>query len=143
MAQCTAPDRGHRTASGRANCPACGGSRYYRSPYSYGAGSSYGGAGGSRYASSSGGGGGGSRRTRTGRSVSYTVTEWRTVEPFTEKAREQAQAHPERQDLFLCHAWADREGSAKELYGHLKANGASVWLSEEHPSPWLAHDPRD
>jgi hypothetical protein len=63
--------------------------------------------------------------------VSYTVTEWRTVEPFVEKATEQAQAHPERQDLFLCHAYADREGSAKELYGHLKANGASVWFSEE------------
>lgn len=64
--------------------------------------------------------------------MSFSDTEWRTVEPFTEKAREQAQAHPERQDLFLCHAWPDREGSAKELYGHLKANGASVWFSEEH-----------
>jgi hypothetical protein len=76
-------------------------------------------------------GGGGSRRARTGRSVSYTPTEWRTVEPFTQKASEQAQAHPERRDLFLCHAWDDREGSAKELYGHLKSNGASVWFSEE------------
>ena len=72
-----------------------------------------------------------SRRTRSGRSVTYTPTEWRTVEPFTQKAREQAQAHPERRDLFLCHAWDDREGSAKELYGLLKSNGASVWFSEE------------
>ncbi len=63
--------------------------------------------------------------------MSYTPTEWRTVKPFTEKASEQAQAHPERRDLFLCHAWDDREGSAKELHGHLKANGASVWFSEE------------
>lgn len=63
--------------------------------------------------------------------MSYTPTEWRTVEPFTEKASEQARAHPERHDLFLCHAWDDREGSAKELYRHLKANGASVWFSEE------------
>jgi hypothetical protein len=134
MAQCTAPYRGHRTASGRANCPACGGRGYYRSfssSYSY-SGGSYGGSGRSSYGSSSGAtGGGGSRRTRTGRSVSYTPTEWRTVEPFTEEASEQARAHPERHDLFLCHAWDDREGSAKELYGHLKANGASVWFSEE------------
>ncbi|MFD1860713.1 toll/interleukin-1 receptor domain-containing protein [Aeromicrobium camelliae] len=63
--------------------------------------------------------------------MAYTSTEWRTVEPFTRKASEQAQAHPERRDLFLCHAWDDREGSAKELHGYLKANGASVWFSEE------------
>ena len=134
MAQCTAPSRGHRTASGRANCPACGGRGYGRpsySSYSYSGGTSYGGSTGSRYGSSSSGGGGGSRRTRAGRSVSYTPTEWRTVEPFTEKASEQAQAHPERRDLFLCHAWGDREGSARELHGHLKANGASVWFSED------------
>lgn len=132
MAQCTAPSRGHRTASGRANCPACGGRGYGRSSYSsypYSSGPTYGGGGGSRSGSS--GGGGRSRRTRTGRSVSYTPTEWRTVEPFTEKASEQAQAHPERRDLFLCHAWGDREGSARELHGHLKANGASVWFSED------------
>lgn len=61
----------------------------------------------------------------------YTPTEWRTVEPFAEKAAEQARINPDRRDLFLCHAWDDREGSAKELYGHLKSNGASVWFSEE------------
>ncbi|WP_245788532.1 toll/interleukin-1 receptor domain-containing protein [Amycolatopsis marina] len=133
MAQCTAPSRGHRTASGAANCPACSsrGRSSYRSAYSYTSPRpSYGGGGGSSYGSSSGGSAG-SRRTRTGRSVSYTPTEWRTVEPFTEKASEQAQAHPERRDLFLCHAWPDREGSAKELHAHLKSNGASVWFSEE------------
>jgi len=133
MTQCTAPSQGHRTASGRANCPACGGRGNHRSSYSsytYGGGTSSGGSGGSGYGIS-GGSGGGSRRTRTGRSVSYTPTEWRTVEPFTKKAGEQAQTHPERRDLFLCHAWDDREGCAKELYGHLKSNGASVWFSEE------------
>ena len=134
MAQCTAPYRGHRTASGRANCPACGGRGYssYSSYSSYSPRPSYGGSGASGYSRSSGGGGGGSRRTRTGRTVSYTPTEWRTVEPWTQKASEQAAAHPERHDLFLCHAWADREGSAKELYGHLKSNGATVWFSEEN-----------
>lgn len=130
MAQCTAPREGHRTASGRANCPACGGRGSYRSSYSnpsYGGRSSY--SGGSGYSSSSGGGS--SRRTRAGRTVSYTPREWRTVEPYAEKAVEQARVNPDRRDLFLCHAWDDRQGSAAELYGHLKTNGATVWFSEE------------
>ena len=38
MARCTAPVRGHRTASGRAACPACGGG--YRGYSSYGSYSS-------------------------------------------------------------------------------------------------------
>jgi hypothetical protein len=63
--------------------------------------------------------------------VSYTASEWRSIEPFAEKAVEQARTHPERRDLFLCHAWDDREGSASELYDRLKANGASVWFSEK------------
>lgn len=130
MAGCTAPREGHRTASGRANCPVCGG-RGSRSSYSsYSSRPTYGGSGGGSYYSGSSGVGG-SRRTRTGATVSYTPTEWRTVEPWNRKASEQAAAHPERRDLFLCHAWADREGSAKDLYGHLKAYGASVWFSEE------------
>ncbi|MGZ3146702.1 toll/interleukin-1 receptor domain-containing protein [Lentzea chajnantorensis] len=134
MAQCTAPVEGHRSSAAAARCPACRGRSSYRSyssynppRTSYSGGSSSGSGEGYRSLS----GGGGSRHTRTGTTVSYTPTEWRTVEPFTQKAGEQAQAHPERRDLFLCHAWDDREGSAKELYGHLKSNGASVWFSEE------------
>lgn len=63
--------------------------------------------------------------------VSYTPQEWRTVQPYAEKAVEQARVNPDRRDLFLCHAWPDRQGSAGELHGHLKANGATVWFSEE------------
>lgn len=128
MAQCTAPSEGHRTASGAANCPACRGGRSYGRS-SYPTRPSSGGNGG--ISSYGGSAGGGLRRTRTGRSVSYSPAEWRTVRPFTQKAAAQAQAHPERRDLFLCHAWDDRESSAKELYSHLKSNGASVWFSEE------------
>ncbi|TFV55613.1 toll/interleukin-1 receptor domain-containing protein [Geodermatophilus sp. DF01-2] len=128
MAQCTAPREGHRTASGAANCPACRGRRSYRSSYSsYSYRPSYGG-GGSSYGGSSGGS---SRRTRAGRTVSYTPREWQTVQPYAEKAAEQARVHPDRRDLFLCHAWPDRQGSAAELYGRLKTNGATVWFSEE------------
>ncbi|QNA72488.1 TIR domain-containing protein [Streptomyces sp. So13.3] len=63
--------------------------------------------------------------------MSYTPTEWQAVEPYAEKAAVQAQTYPDKRDLFLCHAWNDREGSAKELYGHLKTSGATVWFSEE------------
>lgn len=63
--------------------------------------------------------------------MSYTSAEWRAVEPLATKAVEQARTHPERRDLFLCHAWDDRETGAAELYGRLKSNGASVWFSEE------------
>ncbi len=87
------------------------------------------GASGSSRGGSSGGGR--SRRTRAGSSVSYTPTEWRAIEPLARKAVEQAREHPERRDLFLCHAWDDREGSASELYDRLKSNGATVWFSQK------------
>ncbi|MEN8671745.1 toll/interleukin-1 receptor domain-containing protein [Nocardioides sp.] len=133
MAQCTAPVYGHRSSAAAANCPACGGRSRYRSSYTYD-GSSYGGRRGSTSASSYGPSSSSSstsRRTRTGRSVSYSASEWRSVEPYAEKAAEQARAHPDRRDLFLCHAWDDRQGSAADLHRQLKANGATVWFSEE------------
>src|SRR5437879_140662 len=46
-----------------------------------------------------------SRRLRGGGSVSYTAAEWRTIEPLARQAEEQAREHPDRRDLFLCHAW--------------------------------------
>lgn len=134
MAQCTAPVYGHRSSAAAANCPACGGRSRYRSSYSSYGGSSYGGGSGSAYGSSYGSspsGGSTSRRTRTGRSVSYSPSAWRSVEPYAEKAAEQARTHPDRRDLFLCHAWDDRQGSAADLHRQLKANGATVWFSEE------------
>ncbi len=134
MAQCTAPVYGHRSTAAAANCPACGGRSRYGSSYSSYGGSSYGGGGGSTYGSSYGSlssGGSTSRRTRTGKSVSYSPTEWRSVQPYAEKAAEQARTHPDRRDLFLCHAWDDRQGSAADLHRQLKANGATVWFSEE------------
>lgn len=72
-----------------------------------------------------------SRRTRSGSSASYSPTEWRSVEPIVRKAEEQARLYPDRRDLFLCHAWDDRQGAAKEFYDQLKANDATVWFSEK------------
>jgi hypothetical protein len=63
--------------------------------------------------------------------VSYTAAERRTLEPVARQAERQAVAYPERRDLFLCHAWDDRDGAARELHGLLKSNNATVWFSEE------------
>lgn len=132
MSQCTAPSQGHRTASGAANCPVhAGRSSYsyypsYSPPYPTGVAASPGRArpgGGSS-------GGGGSRRLRSGGSASYSSAEWRTIEPLARNAAVQAQRHPERRDLFLCHAWDDRNGAARELCDLLVALGATVWFSE-------------
>lgn len=136
MARCTAPVNGHRSAAARANCPACGG-RYggysggYRSYDSYSP-PSYSSSSGGGY--SSGGGSRGSSKPRwspAGSTVSYTPTEIRTLTPIRDKVEKQAQSHPERRDLFLCHAWDDRTGAAKELYDQLKTLKATVWFSEK------------
>lgn len=131
MAQCTAPSRGHRSAAAAANCPACS-SRYGRS---YGYSRSY-------YASpsySSGGGGGGrnagsSRSTKprwsgAGSSQLYTPEEVRALTPIRETVEKRASL-PDLRQIFLCHAWDDRQGTAKQLYDLLVARGVSVWFSE-------------
>jgi hypothetical protein len=38
---------------------------------------------------------------------------------------------PERWDIFLCHAWDDRAGAAKELHDLLVSRGVKVWFSEK------------
>ena len=136
MARCTAPVHGHRTASGRAACPACGG-RYGRySGYSgYGSYSSpsYSSSGSSGGGRSSGGGSGGSGRpswSRAGSSVSYTPAEVRALTPVRRSVENRA-ALPDLRDVFLCHAWDDRQGAAKELHDLLEALDVSVWFSEK------------
>ena len=37
---------------------------------------------------------------------------------------------PDLRHIFLCHAWDDRQGVAKELYDLLMARDVSVWFSE-------------
>lgn len=135
MARCTAPVRGHRTASAAAACPACGGrSRGYGSYSSY---SSY----SPPYAPSGGTGGGqrsvgGSdsstrpRWSRAGSSVVYTPAEVRTLTPVRESVETRASL-PELRDVFLCHAWDDRNDAAKDLHDLLESQGASVWFSEK------------
>ena len=63
--------------------------------------------------------------------VTYTTTERRYLAPIEEQAARQAVEHPERRDVFLCHAWNDREGAALELHDLLESYGVSVWFSEK------------
>ncbi|WP_274476141.1 toll/interleukin-1 receptor domain-containing protein [Mangrovimonas aestuarii] len=130
MARCTAPTNGHRTASGRANCPACGG-RYrgynsystYISPYSS-----------SSYSSRSNSSNGSTKRKASwsslGSTVLYTPSEIRTLTPVRENIEKRTDL-PDLRDVFLCHAWDDRKGSAKDLHDLLESRGVSVWFSEK------------
>jgi TIR domain len=129
MARCTAPVRGHRTASGRAACPACGGHGSYSSrsyyPPTYQPRSS-GVVRNSAYASSSAR----PRWSPGSSSVTYTPAEVRALTPIRVKVEARA-ALPELRDVFLCHAWDDREGVAKDLHDLLEADGVTVWFSEK------------
>jgi hypothetical protein len=135
MARCTAPSNGHRTASGAAACPACSsrGRSYggYSSPSSYSP-SSYS-SGGSRPSGSGSSGGSSGARPRwskAGSSVAYNPTDVRTLTPVRANVERRA-SKPDLRDIFLCHAWDDRKGVAKELHDLLESLGVSVWFSEK------------
>ncbi|MDA4848416.1 toll/interleukin-1 receptor domain-containing protein [Hoeflea sp. E7-10] len=140
MARCTAPVMGHRSAAAAANCPACGG-RYGRSRSYGGYGSSYGSSASTPYSpmsNSSGRTTGGSgRRTTKPRWSGSSSAAWYTPEqvlaltPIRENVESLAVSQPDLRDVFLCHAWDDRQGSAKELHDLLEARGVRVWFSEK------------
>jgi hypothetical protein len=132
MARCTAPVRGHRSSSAAADCPACG-SRYGRysgypsySPPSF---SSSGSRGGARSTSSGPGSSARPRWSAAGSSVVYTAAEVRALTPVRENVEKQA--FLDLRDVFLCHAWDDRQGAAKELHDQLESRGVKVWFSEK------------
>ena len=138
MARCTAPVNGHRTASGAAACPACSSrSRGYGSYSSYPSPYSSSGSSGASYSSSGGGGGGRSssssrpRWSRAGSSVSYTPAQVQSLTPIRQTVETRAAEQPDLRDVFLCHAWDDRQGPAKELHDLLVAAGVKVWFSEK------------
>jgi len=135
MARCTAPVRGHSSASAAARCPACRyryGSRRSSWGSSYSS-SSYGSS--SNSVSTRAGGGGGSSKvkpswSRAGSGVMYTPAQVRTLTPVRRNVEQRA-VKPDLRDVFLCHAWDDRIGAAKELHDLLEANGVKVWFSEK------------
>lgn len=129
MARCTAPVNGHRSASARANCPACGSrSRGYGYNYSYSQPYSS-----SFYSSGSRSSNSGKRKvswSSSGSTVLYTPEEIRTLTPVRKNVEERLEK-PDLRDIFLCHAWDDRKGVAKELHDILESKGISVWFSEK------------
>ncbi len=136
MARCTAPVEGHRSSSAAAACPACrgrgyrsyGGYDHYRSPYSS---PSYSLGGGARSGGSGGGGGRvRARWSKVGSSVLYTEAQVRALTPVRANVESRASL-PDRRDVFLCHAWDDRAGAAKQLHDLLESRGVSVWFSEK------------
>lgn len=136
MARCTAPVRGHSSAAAAAACPAC----RYRSSYRFGSyGSSYSSLGGSGISYSTSGGGTGGRSSsnsrprwsKAGSSVSYTGVQVQSLTPIRQTVETRAAEQPDLRDVFLCHAWDDRQGPAKELHNLLVAAGVKVWFSEK------------
>ena len=60
----------------------------------------------------------------------YTPAEVRTLTPVRENVEKRASV-PDLRDVFLCHAWDDRQGPPKELHDLLESRGVSVWFSEK------------
>ena len=54
----------------------------------------------------------------------------RTLTPVRENVEKRA-SEPDLRDVFLCHAWDDRKGVAKELHDLLESHGVTVWFSEK------------
>lgn len=60
----------------------------------------------------------------------YTDAQVRALTPVRVSVESRASL-PDRRDVFLCHAWDDRSGAAKELHDLLETRGVSVWFSEK------------
>ncbi|MBF0373046.1 MAG: toll/interleukin-1 receptor domain-containing protein [Alphaproteobacteria bacterium] len=132
MTRCTAPVRGHHSASARAACPACGsGYNRYHPPLPYYPNrTSLGGSGAGQSSVGGSSSSGRPRWSRAGSSVMYTSAEVRTLTPVRENVEKRASV-PDLRDVFLCHAWDDRKGAAKELHDLLESRNVSVWFSEK------------
>lgn len=62
--------------------------------------------------------------------MSYTPAEVRALTPIRHSVENRAPL-PDPRDIFLCHAWDDRTGAAKDLHDLLESLGVSVWFSEK------------
>ena len=134
MTGCTAPIYGHRTASGRANCPVCGKGyknyNYYPT-YSSSHFSSY--SSSVSNAKNSSNGEETKKKARwspAGSTILYSPAEILTLTPVRANLEKRSEL-PDLRDVFLCHAWDDRKGAAKELHDILVSKGVTVWFSEK------------
>ena len=62
--------------------------------------------------------------------MSYTLAQVQNLTPVRESVEDLAK-QPDLRDVFLCHAWDDRKGPAKELHDLLESLGVRVWFSEK------------
>lgn len=62
--------------------------------------------------------------------MEYTPAQVRTLTPVRTNIENRATT-PDLRDVFLCHAWDDRGGAAKELHDLLESLNVSVWFSEK------------
>lgn len=127
MATCTAPRNGHRTASARANCPAC------RDRYgSYGA-RSY---SSTSYSASSPSSTSGGTRGAAPRGLTNTVPEIyrRPLSEVPSLVRSDvptpAQSDGQTYDVFVSHASEDKDDFVRPLANALIAAGLKVWFDE-------------
>lgn len=134
MARCTAPVRGHNSSAAAAACPACSSRGYRYGGYGGGYSAPYFSSTGSSSSSSGGGrstGGSRPRWSKAGSSVVYTSAQVQSLTPIRHTIETQVTTQPDLRDVFLCHAWDDRQGAAKELHDLLVAIGVKVWFSEK------------
>ena len=60
----------------------------------------------------------------------YTAAQVVSLTPIRNNVENLAK-QPDLRDVFLCHAWDDRQGAAKELHDLLESSGVKVWFSEK------------
>lgn len=127
---CTAPIRGHIRGGG-ADCPVHG----YGRSQSYSSPPTYYSQPPTPQASGGGGGSGGGGRTRPRWSsrtstVTYTPDQVQALDRYRTTV-ETVGVKVDLRDLFLCHAWDDRQTTAMELHDALVRKNVSVWFSEK------------
>ena len=60
----------------------------------------------------------------------YTPAEVRALTPVRDSVEKRVLL-PDLRDVFLCHAWDDRQGAAKDVHDLLESRGVRVWFSEK------------
>src|SRR6184192_2700985 len=77
------------------------------------------------------------RWSRVGSAVAYTPAEVRALTPVRESVEKRALL-PDLRDVFLCHAWDDRRGPAKELHESARVTRCFGLVQREGRRPRLA-----
>ncbi len=71
------------------------------------------------------------RWSKSSSPVYYTSAEVLALTPIRRTVESLVETKPDLRDVFLCHAWDDRQDAAKVLHDLLVSKGVSVWFSEK------------